>query len=326
MSTPTLYGGGPAYATYNSLTLKMREDWKISNPDQFFEIPSATGVGESKGLSDKRSTLSFHPKVLKTNLASLFSTFCPWNDPAKIGSQIAPATDLPFVVHARNGGTSNLGISLTYNKAVLSKMPKLTFAHDKPLFGPIEMQLLVASGSAVGDAGKFLTEASAAYAEPGWSIADELFDKYTLTLGALGTNASPFTVICDKDGIEFNPTANIEWIQPQGQPTQDGKLAKVTAEISFRPWNMDADTWLSTYFPEETGQSLGASIETGGFQANIVGAKSGGANLKIPCVTRAKSSFDFSTKSPRLDKVTLQAVQYYDTSVWDALWTLGVNS
>ena len=383
----SLYRGGPAYLVWNALTLKMREDWKIQNPDQFFDIPSATGIGASKGVADKMGKINFTPKIFLASLAAQLAAFVPtaYSSNLNCGQLLRPTSDLPAVIHARNGGTSNLGIAATAYAAMLSKLPVMTFAPDKPLLGSIDLTYLQTLGSAVGDAASLFATADGTYTEPAWTISDELFDRYTLKIGrtatltaaalingstaatcastalliigqgitgtgipanitvaaivsptaftlsaaATASNAgltltpAQITIVTDKDGITFTPEATLEWIKPSQEPTRDARLAKVAGHIEFRPHNMDIDEFYSTYFPE-AAQVLGGSYEQyAGTQVNVTGTKTGSATLLIPLATRSKSGHDFSTKSPRTDKITLSAVDYNSAGTWQPLFTLG---
>ncbi|GEM_PF-2928287 len=388
MSNQTNFRGGPAYLTWDSTTWKMREDWKVVLPDQMFDIPSASGVGISKGIADKVGKITFVPKIFKTGLAAQIAALFPYTNPSSAGALVRPTSDLPAVIHKKFGGTSDLGLTGTAYAAMLTKMPPVTFAPDKPLVGSaVELSYLQALGTNVGDAASLFAAASASYSEPAWTIADELFDRYTLALGYLGTitaattntstnvtvtstagilpgqaitgtgipasttvasitsstvfvlsaaatatNASvtltlaQLTVVTDKDGITFTPNCVLDPVKPAMEPTRDYRQGMLTGTLSFRPHNIDVDTFYSTYFPE-TADVLGGSVEQAQTcQANITGAKSGGLNLVIPLVRKAKAGHEFSTKNPVTDKVELEAIQAYQSSAWQPLFTFGVNS
>jgi hypothetical protein len=327
MANNTTYFGGPGYGVWNSLTLKMLKEWGFTNPDQYFDIDSATGVGITRGIKDKMGKIPIQPKVFLANLGAMLSAFVPYTNPLAIGSLLRPASDLPFVAHLRNGGTGNAGLTLTAYAAMLTKMPKLTFAPDKPLFGDAELTFLQALGTNAGDMASLLATATASYTEPSFTPSNEYYDRYTFTLGALSTNDDPFTVITDPEGVEVELDATLSPVKPSQEPTRDFKLEKLTAKLRFRPWNMDADTWYATYMPETGSENeLGQTIDQQGYQANIVGANAAGANALLPCVTRSKSGLKFSRKDPRIDKVELDVIQYNDPeNGWQPLITLGVN-
>jgi hypothetical protein len=187
MPNSTLYSGGPAYAVWDSITNIFREDWKVTNPDQFFDIPSATGFQMSKGIADKMGKVSAQPKIRLSTLAAQLAAYFPYTSNLTAGSLVRPASDLPMVIHARNGGTGNLGLAITLYAAMLTKMPKLTFATRKPLIDAIEWTYLQALATAVGASASLIGTAASSYSEPSWSIADELFDTYAIGAGYAGT-------------------------------------------------------------------------------------------------------------------------------------------
>jgi len=185
-----LYYGGPAYSVWDSLTNILREDWKVTNPDQFFDIPSATGFQASRGILDKMGKVSAVPKIRLSTLAAQLAAFFPYTDNRMAGALVRPSSDLPMVIHMRNGGISNLGLTATLYAAMLTKMPKLIFAPNKALVDAVEWTYLQALGTSVGASASLIGTANASYSEPSWSIADELFDTYALGLGYTGTLAS----------------------------------------------------------------------------------------------------------------------------------------
>lgn len=381
MSNKTLFSGGPAYSVWDSGTFIMREDWEITDPEQFFEIPSATGFMQSKGIEDNVGKVSASPKILLSTLAAQLAALFPYTDNRQAGALVRPSSDLPMVIHARNGGTSNLGLAITLYAAMLMDMPELTFSPRKPLIDKVGWTFLQALGTNIGDAASIIGVASSTYSEPSWSIADELFDTYTLGLGFSGTMTgttnsttaisalsstrqllvgmgvsgagiptgatiasitsataitlsvaatagasgvtltfTPVPIICEKDTLKFKPKCTLTAVTPSQEPTRDYKQGHVEGTLSFVPWNMDADTFYSTYCPE-TSKRLGMSIEQLGFPATITGTNAAGLALSIPCVSRTKSGQKYSTKTPRIGTVELYAIDTPDS----ALFTLAVN-
>src|ERR1035437_3851375 len=107
MSNITSFRGGPAWAAWNALNLVLREDWKVTNPEQYFDIPSATGVGVTKGVSDKLGKVSAVPKIFVSQLAAQIAAFFPYTSNLNNGALIRPAADLPMIINARFGGAGN---------------------------------------------------------------------------------------------------------------------------------------------------------------------------------------------------------------------------
>jgi hypothetical protein len=200
----TTFPAGSGYAAWNSLTLNMREAWKVDEEFSLFKVPSATlGDDHDSRMGDAMAKITATPKVFGTSLSGQLAAYFPWTNPkTQLGTQIFPASDLPFVINLRDGKI------VTYSAAAVTKMPAMTFAPDKPLIGGVEWTSLIADGAALGDASALSAVSSGSYTEPQWDPSDELFDTYTLSVGSTTsltsgatTNGSTSVTVASTDGV-----------------------------------------------------------------------------------------------------------------------------
>jgi len=226
----TTFPAGSGYAAWNSLTLNMREAWKVEEDFALFKVPSATlGDDHDSRMGDAMAKITATPKVFGTSLAGQLAAYFPWTNPkTQLGTQIFPASDLPFVINLRDGKI------VTYSAAAVTKMPAMTFAPDKPLIGGVEWTSLIADGAAFGDASALSAVSSGSYTEPEWDPSDELFDTYTMSLGTTTsltggatTNSSASATCASTDGLMIG-----QGITGTGIPAST-TIAAITSATAF---------------------------------------------------------------------------------------------
>ena len=318
MSTRTNPPGGSAYLTWNGITCKQRDDWDVEDKSTRFKTMSNTLGQLDERTADILTLIKFQPIAFASSIAALFAALVPYYDPAnQLGAWIFPGTDLPAVIQQKDGK------SITFPAAAITKMPALTFAPDKPLFGACELTALLAAGAIPGAAASHDTVATSAYTEPALNAADQLYDRYSLTLG---TGGGALVVDTDKDGIVFTPSAKLGASKPAMSTTQNYRIEEIAGTIEFTPRNIDVDTFYSTFFPQQGANvALGAPINAIGQQLVIAGSAAGKAKLTIPMVTPSPGGGpQFSNKADklRIKKVKLDAVLNYNSG-WQPLFTLG---
>jgi hypothetical protein len=256
--------------------------------------------------------------VFLSTLIAQLGLHVPYVDPALVGTVIFPSSDLPFVVQTKDGK------SITYSKAAVLKQADVTFHPAKPLLGPVDFGLLVATGAAMGDASSFDVEAASAYTEPSETLGTEYYDTYTLTFG---TGGGAITIRPDKDGIVLKPVIEMNPISPAMEPTRNYRIKKVTGTVEFRPIDMDCDTFYQNFAALSGTKAaiLGGPITGTGAQLVIQSATGGVASGKLKCVipmvSRSKGGIEASITNPRVQKVTLQIEQTYSAGAWQPLLT-----
>jgi len=202
----TTYPAGSGYAAWNSQTLNFSSDFTTEEDFALFKRPSATrGESADSRIGDAMVKITAEPKLFMTGLSGMLAALWPYttiDGTSGLGSQIFPASDLPFVINLRDGTV------LTSGGCAVTKLPAMTFSPQKPLCGAVEWTALVADGSVLGDASALLAKSSASYTEPAWDPSDELLDTYTLALGrttsltsAALTNGSAVGSCASTDGL-----------------------------------------------------------------------------------------------------------------------------
>lgn len=305
------FSGGPAYATHDSLTYQFREDWEAAH--EIITIDEMTNlqgkVGEREDFS--RSLIRATPIAFTSTLASVLAKLFKFGGKVGIvegqgvGKKLFPSTDLPLVIQTSNGGTSDLGQSITFSAAALQQPPELTFGANLPLFGQAEWLALRKDNTAATDAAAHVAVADSTFTEPSFSPTNINNTTYTL---AWGSSGSPFTGIeCDENGVKVKVT----YAWQERKTWTDGliqlQLSDVQVEASFTPINFDAANFHNTFLLQD-GASAGRGklLSSRGAQLTITGATAGDPLLILPSCVPITGPTRFGANS-RVGEVTLRA-------------------
>jgi len=297
----------------------MEEDWTAPDEPTQFQIKTNLQGPVDERAEDLIGRINFKPLAFGASIATLFTKLFPYT-PSMIGSLIFPSTDKTAVIQTMTGGTNDAGQSITYSAARLTKMPSITFAPNKTMFGPAEITCLVKNGASGGTAGDFFTVADSAYSEPALSPLDILTDRYTLAWGS--APAAPFDVIeTDDSGIVFEPQVSLEPVKTSRGGTVNFRITDVTATIKFRPLNLTIANY-RTMFPMEGASVVrGKSLSGRGDQLTVTGSAAGMPKLTIPLAAPTKGGLAFG-KDGRITEVTLMALRKSSSGTLQSLFTL----
>lgn len=231
----THFYGGPGYITHDSVTWQSRENIDASNEIRTVPLPD-----NLRGpLGDREdypiATVRLIPHAITASLSTQFGKLFAFQ-PSNRGALLFPGTDLPLAIQTKNGGTSDLGQSITYSAAAISQPPELQFAANRPLFGAVEFTCLKKNSTAGTATNAFVVVADSTYSEPTLDPTGILNTTYTVAWG------SSFTGIeTDEEGVRV--ATRYEWTEMKS--ANDGllnfRLEAVTQEIRFRPTNVEAD-------------------------------------------------------------------------------------
>lgn len=167
--------GGPAKVTWNGATLMSRETFKSRhNPDWVGVQTSMHGVVD-KAAKDFICRIPLRLWGAWENLSVLFPAAVL--TPA-IGTRIFGTTDLPLVIHARNGDR------ITYHNAQLTKLADLYLGVDMPVFAAdVEFTALIKNNTNPEAANAYYTEDSAAYSDTTFSKTNYKQQRYSAVWG-----------------------------------------------------------------------------------------------------------------------------------------------
>lgn len=306
------FTGGPAYLTWNGLTIQMADDWKAET--EIITTPQKTNlqgkIGEREEYSITRIT--FKPLAFAGDLQALFDALIPYT-PDDIGTRIFPDSDVPAVIQTKSGR------SITYSASAITKMPTVTFAPNKDLFGEVELTCLRKNNTAATDAAAHVADASSAYTEPDLDPLDIVSSTYALALG----NSSPLNAIeTDENGIVFEPTMATKERATNNDGLLNYQITEVAASVKFTPVNIDSSTFNDTLLKADGSTAgRGKFLAARGLELTVTGAAAGDPLLTIPNAVCPKGGLQFNGDG-RLSEVTLQAQRTSSAGALQDLFTL----
>jgi len=307
----TSFSGGPAYGIFDALTLQMREDWEaqheIKTIDEMSNLQGKVGEREDYSTSIIRAT----PIAFTSSLASVFAKLFKFGgkvgivEGLKVGKLLFPGTDLPFVIQTSNGGTDDLGQSITFSAAALQQPPELTFGANLPLFGQAEWIGLRKNNTAASDAAAHVAVADSTYTEPAFSPTNINNTTYTMSWGSSG---APFTGIeCDENGVKVKVTYSWQELQTWTDGLIQFRLTDVQVEVTFTPINFDAANFHNTFLlADGAAAGRGKLMASRGQLLTIAGASAGDPLLVLPACVPVTGPTRFGANS-RVGEVTLRA-------------------
>jgi PPE-repeat protein len=187
---------GPATVTYNGISFYSKGDVKLSIKPK--KIPNLVWNQEIDNLSDDfevEVTLVPVAAYVNANIAVLYPRMNP-----VFGTSIVGSTDLPLVIHGKDGR------KVTLAAAAILKMPKLTLTATKQIFGEMTFRGVWANNTARTTAGAMLAEASETYTQPALARSAILQQPYTAVWGG----SAPWSAIVSEAGIEIDFDEQIE--------------------------------------------------------------------------------------------------------------------
>jgi hypothetical protein len=229
--------------------------------------------------------------------------FMPYIDPAVFGNPAFPATNLPFVVQAKDGR------SLTFGKSAIRKPAEMTLCPNTHMWGEAEFGLLLPEQYAIGDAGSCAVDAASAYTEPNISNSDEYFGAFSMQFGT-----GPLAIIPDKVGIRIINEVTLDWIKPGMEPTRQAVIMKVGLTIEVVPITCTTTQFYSTLaILAGSGAGLIGGPVVGGVItiADLRGSGSGGLQLVIPNAARVTGGVRYAQDGSRVNTIKFSSQQQY---------------
>ena len=309
---PTTFSGGPAFLTWDGITLQMHEDWQLSDGREFFDVSSNLQGYLSSGLKDDMMKVLCRPIAFSGSIATLFAKLFPYTA-LRQGELVFTDTAKPMVIQTARGGTDDLGLSLTLANVRVFASPAINFDPDKPFFDEFEFVALLAPDAELGDAGSFLTVADSTYVEPTLTPTDILYDNFSLAWGS----SAPFDDIVVVDGgIKFTPDWNL---QPRKRKTltYNYQVNAPTAKLAFTPENIGLEDFFATLAPlEGSTVRLGKVQHANAQKLTVIGSASGRPYLTLPLAfAEQPGAAKFAGTGSALDAITMRGVRQSTSTV-----------
>jgi len=312
----TAFTGGPAYLTWNGLTLQMEDDWTAES--EIVTVPQRTNLQGKIGDREEWSLtrIKCRPLAFSTGLAGVLAKLWPY-DPGDIGTRIFPGTDLPAVIQTKGGR------SITYAAAALYTPPPLRFAPNRPLFGDMELLCLRKNNTAATETDAHVVDASSAYSQPNLDPLDIVSSAYSLAFGS----DSPLNAIeTDEEGIAAELKVEFEDRKTARDGLLNAQIKNVELIVKFTPENIDSEAFNdSLLVTDGTTAGRGKLLSGRGKQLTITGVAPGAPILTIPLAAAPTGSLRFSGQS-RVGEVTLQAQRKATAGVLQDLYAFTIAS
>jgi hypothetical protein len=311
------FSGGPAFLTWNGVTIQLTADWKaeteIKTKDRSTNLRGRVGAWEDYSLTK----ITARPVVTSANLATLITKLFPYK-PSMVGQLIFPGTDLPAVIQTKDGR------SITFAAAALTKMPDVTFAPGEDLFGDFELTCLIENEADASSDDTHAVEASSTYTEPSFDPLTIIAARYTFAWG----ETAPFDDIeTDEKGVSLKPSVTFEELQTQRDGLLNMRIKEVTSELSFLPVNLDSEDFWDLIKPQGSSAGRGKPMGSRGlaFTATPLGSGAGRPSLSVPLAVPTKGANQFGS-GPRVGEVTLACEQKSVTGTISDLFTLSATA
>jgi hypothetical protein len=301
-----LFTGGPGTLTWNGTTWQMHDDWTAKLNLSHFDVKTNLQGLVGRAIQDTVAKITFTPIAFGGSIASLFTKLFPYQ-PGQRGQLIFGTTDKPVVIQTAAGK------SITFTAAALTKMPDITFAPDKILFGPAELTCLIGNGAEPSDSDAFFSIADSAYVEPSLNPLDILFDLYTISYGI--NPAAPFDAIeTDEAGVKFMPAVQLKERRTASRGIYNYMIDGVTADVKFVPENIAEADWATFITMQGTGYGRGKLRGAFGDWLHLAGSASGKPSLTLPLAAAEAGDLRFGSDS-RVAEMTLQGHRRYSSEL-----------
>ncbi|MDD4736629.1 MAG: hypothetical protein PHP44_11060 [Kiritimatiellae bacterium] len=184
--------------------------------------------------------------------AGIITALCPWQSPLP-GVSLRGSSDTNVIVWGFNGERA------TFYGCGVFKMPSLSFAVDKPLFGACTIKVLGKNNTAVDAAEKYYKLESAAFTDSSFSLAAVLTQAYSASWGS----SSPWDAIyTDENGftVDIATSWTPRYISGEGIVDYTLKFSGTSVTAKFKPINPTAAEFLTAQ--QLQGTQLGVSMAT----------------------------------------------------------------
>lgn len=293
---------GPALVTYNSKNHQTLDDLQVAIAP--VDSPIVTGLDGQIDASVLRHDVrvTYTPDGRWT--ADMKGVLFPYLSKRRgENCELSGVSDTPLRIDGIDGQIH------TVKRAVLTRMPEITFAVDKPVYGPAEWEGICARGKDPKDADSYYTviTTGASVTDANFDPADQLRGNATLTFGSLsGIEA--------QDGWKVTPALTVQRV------IVGGVLRKIvfdslTATVTGIPASTSADALLTALkfqggddvLPGRSGRSISSPLtiaigNTTVFYAAKAALVTGAVVFGVNTLREGEIAFqiirDFSSGSP----------------------------
>ena len=312
---------GPAIATWNGKTYYYKNGLKVVFKRETFSIETDFDGKIDERAKSQMTEVSGQPvgkissptDCFPYTVASIGQTV--FNNPS-----VSSGANLPLVIVTKFGGTSNLGQTITYPRAAMTKLSQMKLHATETWLGEHTFTCLGDPTVQPNTSGAWETIASATFADTSFDETKIVTDIYSAAWGS-----SPYNAMGSMAGWEIDIAAGFNTITADDYGIVDMILKELTATARFVPSNLtqaNASALLSFQgagyiFP---GQSLAKS------NTDLVIAGSGNNGVTLTATIKnagpKDGGFMYDTKNHRLTAVSFTSKRTWTAGAANALFTL----
>lgn len=227
-----------------------------------------------------------------------------------IGSRVFGATDLPLILHAKNGDR------LTIHNARITGLSNLKLAANSPIFSAaVTLTGLIKNNADPEDANAYYTYDNATYVEGAFALTNFLAKTWT---GAWGARTG-FTSIQTQEGWDINWELGMEPDVVDGLGVVDMFLTNFGAKASCIPVGPTIAQIEANQFFQGTGAEIGTGIHS---SVDDLVITSGSASVTLKAAGLVETGLAFAPAKKRLTETIWEANRGFVTGAPQAIAAL----
>jgi hypothetical protein len=198
---------GAGVVVYGGITMFCQEDATVQLRPKMFDVKvEGEAIDDRSDYADVLLTLTPMCAFTNANLAVLY----PWTAFQR-GKSLIGATDLPLVLHGRDGR------KLTLANAAVEKQPPLILSAGKLPFGPMQFRGVYANNTAPATTGSLYTETNETYTYPAPVASNFLTQSWAPVWGG----SAPWNSFNTEDGIMIDFESKVTEVKDDDQGVYD---------------------------------------------------------------------------------------------------------
>lgn len=209
----------------------------------------------------------------------------------------------------------NDGTRLTFANAAVTKMPTLTFAATKTLYGDVEFEAFPLNGQAWTTAGSIYTVDTAAFADSGFTPTDIVTQPYQFTWGS-----APWTGLYSKNGITIEPSLSLDPVEDDASGVLTRRISSVGFTMKAQPMGPDLAALLTALKLQGAGATRGRSLA--GVNLDISGT---GLYARLYGAALTGGPAQWATKLDRIGELTWAATRTFNAGVAQPLFAISTS-
>lgn len=210
----------------------------------------------------------------------------------------------------------NDGTRLTFANAALTKMPTLTLAATKTLYGDTEFEAFPLNGQAWTTGGSFFTIDTATFADTGFAPTDIITQPYQFTWGS-----APWAGLYSKAGITIEPSLTLDAVEDDASGVLTRRISSVGFTMKAQPMGPDLAALLTALKLQGAGATRGRSLA--GTNLDISGT---GLYARLYGAALTGGPAQWGTKMDRIGELTWAATRTFAAGVAQPLFAISTSA